>query len=204
MRFSGRTAEPTPEALEALERELELAAAEAPPSPRVDQVRMHLLASLDGEAGAGGGRPVQGAVLAAVVVLLLAIAVAVGAPAVGSYLEGVFDDASPAPVVPSPSQDPTSRGESEDLARVPRVRTEAPEPTPPAGLSAPGVGGSSESGGSVTAPTRPVAATPMPTPVPPPTPTPVPWPPADPPVEVPSPPLEPPAPPPSLPPPVRP
>ncbi|HEX2884041.1 MAG TPA: hypothetical protein VHQ42_05650 [Candidatus Limnocylindria bacterium] len=191
--FRGRGAEPTPESLEALERELELAAAEAPPSPRVDQTRVRLLASL--EEADGGGRPVPGAVLAAVVVLLLALVVAVGAPAVGSYLEDVFDETSPAPVVPSPSQDSTSRDGAEDLARVPRVRTDAPAPSPSAVADAPAVGRSSESGGSVTGAARPVGATPVPTPVPPPTPTPVPWPPADPPVDVPMPPVTPPVPP---------
>jgi hypothetical protein len=97
------------EGMEDVARSLEAAAADAPPSPRLLEIRTAML-----EEVAALHQPaltLQAVVLAAVI--LLAVAVAIGAPAMGSILDGLVEDATPAPVLPEPD---ARMQESKDLA----------------------------------------------------------------------------------------
>lgn len=169
-----------------VEARLRAAAHDAPPSPRAEEIRAALLEHV------GANRmPVPGLAPLALVAgaLLLALAVGVGAPAIGSFI-GTLLDRGPVPsedALPPPSS--TERIDAEGLP----MPTDAPIPTRevPASPSVEpaGVGGDDrENSGS--APPDPASAPPSaaPSEAPVPSPSPSPWPPADPPRPIPTPP----------------
>jgi hypothetical protein len=107
---------------------LEAAVAAAPPSPHAAAIRGELLASLD-----AGRRPVPLlGPLAIVAVVLLAVAIFIGAPAVGSFLERL-DDLPPAPVptaLPAPFPTPTQAASPpvEPSSSAPAAEDGSPSP----------------------------------------------------------------------------
>ena len=174
------------EGVEEVEALLLVAGADAPPSGREAQIRTGLLdAVTDERASVSGLAPV--ALVAGV--LLLALAIGVGAPAVGSFI-GTLLERAPGPteeVVPDP--DP-SMPDAADVVEVP-MPSDLPLPTREVPASAPAV-----APGDAAAPAgdAPSVATPAPQPAAPapppwtPTPSPETWSPGEPPVPIPTPP----------------
>ncbi|MGH2417027.1 MAG: hypothetical protein ACRDFY_01710 [Candidatus Limnocylindria bacterium] len=130
--------------LDEIGRMLEAAVLAAPPSPRADVIRARLVAAAalaDGGRSSGVTMPILRP-LALVAVLLLIVALAIAAPAVGSFIDGLTDDGvtpPPPPPMPSPSvQDAddrtdavralgqVDRGAKAIVPRVPAAQSGAP------------------------------------------------------------------------------
>lgn len=169
-----------------VESRLRAAAHEAPPSPRAEEIRAALLEDV------GADRPLLpgfAPLALAAGALLLALAIGVGAPAIGSFI-GTLLDRGPAPsedALPLPSS--TERTDVDGLP----MRTDAPIPTRevPASPSVEpaGAGGDDrDDSGSVPADRASPQPSAAPTDAPISSPSPSPWPPGDPPRPVPTPP----------------
>ena len=158
-----------PEALEPIVRALDAAAHEVPPSPRADAIRTGLLEGL--EAGSRVPGAWAGLALAAAV-LVLAILIGVGGPAIGSFIGDLLDRSAPSlPVPPDASPNPDDAIDRFDGAPDER-RTPVPSPLPslrPAVPSpeAPAAGPSSAPEPPADPPATPPGGPPDPLPTPP-------------------------------------
>jgi hypothetical protein len=146
---------------------LRAAVHEAPPSPRAEEMRDRVLARVAEER-----RPVPGLVPVAIVaaVLLVTLAIGVGAPAVGTFFESVRESATPIPSVSEESQGPRSSPSATDDLDAPMH----PRPTPSSPATpVPGIPGESPGPGATAPATPRPVATPTPTPSDVPVPTPI-------------------------------
>lgn len=163
---------------------LEAAAAEAPPSHRGDEIRAAVLEEVGSSATSAPGLAPLALAAGA---LLLALAIGIGAPVVGSLIGTLLERGEgPSDVIPpdaGPSESPEHDGVP--MPSDPAIPTrELPEPSADPGSEA--VVEPLE--GAVPTPAPPVpqpAAAPTVGAAPTPTPSPVPWPPGQPPVPVP-------------------
>lgn len=155
---------------------LRAAAHEAPSSPRAEEVRELVLARV-----AGDERPrVPGLVPVAItaLVLLVTLAIGVGAPAVGTFLESVRESATPIPSWTEESDEPQPSPPAADDLDVPLHPGPSPSTPPTPAPGEPGdpgeLGEGGDPGPGVTAPATPrPPATPMPSPSDVPVPTPI-------------------------------
>lgn len=149
------------EALDDVARSLEAAAHEAPPSRRAETLREALLDDVGVDRHVAPGL-VPLALAAGV--LLLALVVGIGGPAVGSWIGDMLDVSQPAPS--GPELNATDEPDHDDL-REPS-RTASPRWSPPA-VPSPSASGA-PNGSSDPSPAGgdepPVAPTPTPTPTP--------------------------------------
>lgn len=207
MRWLRRTTPPTPRgrvagSIEEVEALLRSAAAEVPPSRRAEEIRAAVLEDVASERG--HAVPGLAPLALAFGALLLALAIGVGAPVVGSFIGTLLERIEPGPSDEMPSLPTLPSPSIDDAAEVPDLPMPTDLPTPtrdvpaagpssvPAGPGSAGgsAGGAGDEGAPIIAPTTPQPAPPAGPPVPTPTPTPTPeaWRPGEPPVPVPTPP----------------
>lgn len=125
------------DAVDDIARMLEAAAAEAPPSPRMELLRSALLDSVPSRRFDGLLAP-----LAVAAVVLLGVLLAVGAPAVGTMIVDMLDRAAPAPALPEPTDGipPTDTDARVEVPGGPSSGKRGASSSSDAALDAPGNG----------------------------------------------------------------
>lgn len=149
------------EALDDVARSLEAAAHEAPPPRRAETIREALLDDVGADRRAAPG--LMPLALAAGV-LLLALVVGIGGPAVGSWIGDMLDISQPAPN--GPELNATDEADHDDLREPSRTAApRSPSPAVPSPSASDLPNGSSDPSPAVDD-EPPIAPTPTPTPTP--------------------------------------